>query len=896
MIRHTCRKSDTLSSIARLYYADLQAASTLASYNGIKESDIAEGMILDIPPVLKAAIPLLAYAIEANDTLVSIAQTHYRDQAAAASIAHFNRLPDSESIPAGVTSLLLPKKLDTFVLATTIKKEPIIHIVNYARQRPLQVRFIELDDLHFAEKGLIPCLSGDNHFAGLIADVFAFINKPENSRCKLIIFGHADTAGNPSDNFRLSGQRAQVIKTIIDDDFAAFWKLINNVSLTCDLKRILNALTDFYDWNCEAGKEDERQTPEYQAAIKSFQKQYNSRFKKNIPDTGKADENTWNGVFDVYQRLIDDQLKVDGTDRLPVPYDDETRGIYACGESFPIEQPQKTNYRSKTNRRIELAFVDSEMRPVVQKPEDTGKTIPASLNQAHDPEATELVPIKPKERKSQKTTGDFVVPWFIDCHMHINDAHCAPLPVIWVQNALIQASKPTWEKLEKHWFWSTMSRIATKDLAKITKLDMTGIALEAMKESQKALDDPSLEKYLGPAEKRKRLMICMPMDMDLAHWDGYEGKEIYQEKEDGSKGYFEYAKGKRKWIAIDAKSYKSWIDYPTQLLEANKSLTKNRNHLFSFYHYDPRRWQGEKIGNARLAGRWDQPFAYIIQAAKSKASLKDFRAIGFKLYTALGYRPNEYSDIFVTSMSKPEQKKKLKLQLPYLSNFYKECADNNIPIICHGSSGGVSAHDYELYYDYLFPGDSASRKDKREFYNQHYISPFAWESVLRDFPNLRLCLAHFGGEEYWGASRKKNGEWVKQLAKMMETYENFYVDISYFLFKGFVSSPAMRNQLKELLDEFPNIHKKILFGTDWYLIGLERAKFGKYHNFVQTMCEEIGKIKKELLAYFMVLNPKAFLNLDSLADSLYEKTDGECDIRKFVKEEMYSTIDQFRNL
>jgi len=36
-----------------------------------------------------------------------------------------------------------------------------------------------------------------------------------------------------------------------------------------------------------------------------------------------------------------------------------------------------------------------------------------------------------------------VVPWFIDCHCHINAPKCAPLPVIWVQNGLTNLLKPS---------------------------------------------------------------------------------------------------------------------------------------------------------------------------------------------------------------------------------------------------------------------------------------------------------------------------------------------------------------------------------------------------------------------------------------------------------------------
>ena len=168
-----------------------------------------------------------------------------------------------------------------------------------------------------------------------------------------------------------------------------------------------------------------------------------------------------------------------------------------------------------------------------------------------------------------------------------------------------------------------------------------------------------------------------------------------------------------------------------------------------------------------------------------------------------------------------------------------------------------------------------------------FVSPWAWESVLQDFPKLYLCLAHFGGEEAWCKDWDKPDNWVGKMVEMMERYDNFYIDLSYYIFID-------RNRCKRLSDiiqKHPKVKTKLLFGTDWYLIGSERSKYGHYDSFVKSMSKNLYSIDEELCAYCMVINPKRFLNLEYIADKLYVLFGSEWDIR--VVETMYSSIDQF---
>ena len=123
----------------------------------------------------------------------------------------------------------------------------------------------------------------------------------------------------------------------------------------------------------------------------------------------------------------------------------------------------------------------------------------------------------------------------------------------------------------------------------------------------------------------------------------------------------------------------------------------------------------------------------------------------------------------------------------------------------------------------------------------------------------------------------------------MENHPNFYVDLSHFIF----DKKEKREKFMQLVDAHPAIKEKLLFGTDWYLIGSEEARFGKYATYVKTMYDTLAAIHRELIAYFTVINPKRFLNLNALSEKLFALFGGDCDIRDFVKK-LPDTIDQFK--
>ena len=166
---------------------------------------------------------------------------------------------------------------------------------------------------------------------------------------------------------------------------------------------------------------------------------------------------------------------------------------------------------------------------------------------------------------------------------------------------------------------------------------------------------------------------------------------------------------------------------------------------------------------------------------------------GIKLYPNLGYFPTDVK----------------------LMELYQLCETRKIPILAHCSPGGIRRK-----------GISAEQA-------RVFATPSNYEEVLKTFPKLNVCLAHFGGVEEWerqikGQARGEGVEpsWLAIILKMMTdgNYPNLFTDISYTVF---CQSPADRpfnyfDYLKVLLSD-KKVADHVLFGTDFYMV--EQEKF-----------------------------------------------------------------------
>lgn len=314
--------------------------------------------------------------------------------------------------------------------------------------------------------------------------------------------------------------------------------------------------------------------------------------------------------------------------------------------------------------------------------------------------------------------------------------------------------------------------------------------------------------------------------------------------------YYDTDTGKIQQVAVSAapvltsrKETKQYERWEKQLKYTELAVLKYPLKLLPMFHYEPRRWQADRNGN-------EFPLAQVTGAGLY---------LGFKMYTAQGYRP-------------------LDSRLPIMKDFYYKCAIAKIPILNHCTPGGAATFEKEEYINFQHLKDGSDDEREKvglgaeEYFNKHFVAPEAWKKVLdatingRPLNDLHLCLAHFGGPTEEGLV------WNRQIVEMICSgrYPNLYTDIS----SSFVSA-EFRSHFKGLLTDSgnPNLRRlkeRILFGTDWYMTFVYSSPLSgmNFDKFCRTAKPFLDDFDTSLWPLFTQYNPYRFYRLDKNIDRI----------------------------
>lgn len=214
----------------------------------------------------------------------------------------------------------------------------------------------------------------------------------------------------------------------------------------------------------------------------------------------------------------------------------------------------------------------------------------------------------------------------------------------------------------------------------------------------------------------------------------------------------------------------------------------------------------------------------------------EYNFAGIKIYPPLGYYPFDER----------------------LYQVYRMAEDNGIPITAHCSRGGVfykGSITKEMRKHPKTGKEFKTRKNK--FFTDIYTDPDNYEYLLKDFPKLKINLAHFGGSDEWDKylqnSIDEDGElsWYVKVRELVRKYPNVYTDVSYTMYKKDLL-PLLKVSLED-----EAINKKILFGTDYYMVEQELTE----KQFSINLRASIGEEKYRLIAE---QNPKPFLRMSKI--------------------------------
>ena len=343
--------------------------------------------------------------------------------------------------------------------------------------------------------------------------------------------------------------------------------------------------------------------------------------------------------------------------------------------------------------------------------------------------------------------------------------------------------------------------------------------------------------------------------------------------------------------------------YKEQMAELVKMKNSRSGKLIDpFVFIDPRRIEKQKgfLDYSIHGGK------VSLEKCEVQEYIEDHKFGGFKIYPALGYYPFDEA----------------------LLPLWKYAADEKIPIMTHCIRGTIfyrgsklriwDTHPIFLESDGKGNTRPLSLPQKKNIdFSVNFTNPLNYlcllsEPLLRrvvakaknpnirmlfgfsdsgtplkhDLSHLKICLAHFGGEEEWvkyleadrysfsqrlikdrtrGIDFKidsntslswnvleqiwKYVDWYSIICSMILQYPNVYSDISYIL-----SKPRILPLLKETLDPDlnPHLRERVLFGTDFYVV---RNHFSE-KDLVAQMTAGLSEEEFDLIARE---NPKRYL-------------------------------------
>jgi predicted TIM-barrel fold metal-dependent hydrolase len=192
------------------------------------------------------------------------------------------------------------------------------------------------------------------------------------------------------------------------------------------------------------------------------------------------------------------------------------------------------------------------------------------------------------------------------------------------------------------------------------------------------------------------------------------------------------------------------------------------------------------------------------------------------------------------------------------NQLFQYCVDNDVPIFTHCTPTGFQAAD----------GYGAK------------ADPRFWGQTLHQFPKLRLCFGHAGGDDYWFSPGNDVGFGV-EVVQLCLRYENVFCETGYLeqiLATGNVE--RFRNRLASVID-LPSqcncaghwkFGDKFMYGTDWFMIAKETHPEIYLVDFWKLFDNDHGSLKKWERAFFG-RNAVRFLRLsDVAADARFTPT------------------------
>jgi predicted TIM-barrel fold metal-dependent hydrolase len=259
--------------------------------------------------------------------------------------------------------------------------------------------------------------------------------------------------------------------------------------------------------------------------------------------------------------------------------------------------------------------------------------------------------------------------------------------------------------------------------------------------------------------------------------------------------------------------------------------------------------QNENPGTLLTFAAYD-PFRREESVATAKDAY-DRGVIGFKFYPPSGYRPaqNEFPSRDRKG-TVPEQWDSryagtTAAQLDKTNDeFFAFCEARHVPIFVHCTPEGFES----------VPS-----------YGSLMCDPVYWTNVFLKYPKLRVCFGHSGGTGLWfnETNNSQSTEFGKTIIQLC-TNVNVYCDAGYW--QSVLSEEGLgklKQQLPQLLSDFPHMKQKLIYGSDWFMI----STLDDYQSYLCRMAMAINAVPdKQFKIDFFGGNAARYLNVNALWD------------------------------
>jgi predicted TIM-barrel fold metal-dependent hydrolase len=223
--------------------------------------------------------------------------------------------------------------------------------------------------------------------------------------------------------------------------------------------------------------------------------------------------------------------------------------------------------------------------------------------------------------------------------------------------------------------------------------------------------------------------------------------------------------------------------------------------------------------------------------------------IGVKLYPPMGFKPaanskgQEYPKRVLDDLGETVSDSLNRS----LDELYSLCAELGAPILSHTAETNGAGPGY------------ASRAD-----------PAYWIPVLQKWPQLHVCLAHFGHFSYVSATapsgiRPPASSWEWTFGRFVKEHPQapLFADVSYFSEILDPSAPGRKSLADKFIRfaaQFDPKLEHLMFGTDWIMIGQEKG----YRTYAQALVQFLKTdchFDDDVLERILVKNSASFLGL-----------------------------------